>query len=392
MPSDYTESPGSIPPGFLTDSLIQALWFAYWRGLEAQGANPSDPNPADIEAFWKEFLPEAFRDPGALVDMMHDELRRGRDEVRAARAAAEISLVARIQRCWGEGLDLLDQLIAASQSLLWEVHRRIRDGAPAVDWTRRAILLVYARGIQTAEEIRTLLHAGFAAGAWARWRTLHELSVVALFISRHGDKVAEAYLAHDEVQALRTIEAREKSSQTPEAWNRIRREQEKRVNTLRDHFGKEVFKRTYGWAALAFPPGHFPYPKPGIEELEEHVGLSGARGVCMSANHVVHAGARGFLDNPGHATWPPEVLLTGPSPYGIDQAAGWTAESLGSLATALLRDDALPAEGISAGVIAKLKREVLDAFLAAREGPGREAIQEIVYPPDEGPGASGAAF
>lgn len=380
MPSKHTDPPGRVPPGFDKDPLVHALWGAYWRELAADGADCHHPDPQQVAAFWKEFLPEALRDPDALADMMHEEVRGGWTGEHSRRAAAEIATVARIERSWGEALDLLDQLIAASQALLAEVHRRIRDIAPEVDWTRRALVLVYARGIQTAGEIRTLLRAGFAAGAWARWRTLHELSVVALFIGRHGDAVAEAYLAHDEVQALRTIKAHEKSSQNPEAWGRLRQEQEKRVASLRGRFGKEMFKRDYGWAAPAFPPEHYPYPKPGIEELEEHVRLGHARGVCMAANHVVHAGPRGFLDNPGHAKWPPETLLTGPSPYGIDQAAGWTAESLGSLAAALVRDDMLPVEGISIRVIAKLKREVLDAFLAARHGPGREAVQEIVTP------------
>ena len=56
---------------------------------------------------------------------------------------------------------------------------------------------------------------------------------------------------------------------------------------------------------------------------------------------------------------------------------GWTAESLASLGKAFLRDDTLPAEAISVGVIARLRQEVMDAFVAAREGPAREVVQEM---------------
>jgi hypothetical protein len=40
------------------------------------------------------------------------------------------------------------------------------------------------------------LLAGYASGAHARWRTLHEIAVVALFIAQEDNSTAERYVHH----------------------------------------------------------------------------------------------------------------------------------------------------------------------------------------------------
>ena len=36
---------------------------------------------------------------------------------------------------------------------------------------------------------------GFADGAYSRWRSLYELNIIASFISKYGEEVAEAYIS-----------------------------------------------------------------------------------------------------------------------------------------------------------------------------------------------------
>ena len=45
---------------------------------------------------------------------------------------------------------------------------------------------LHARSCQITMEILALLKSGFADGAHARWRTLHEIAVTALFIKQQG--------------------------------------------------------------------------------------------------------------------------------------------------------------------------------------------------------------
>ena len=52
---------------------------------------------------------------------------------------------------------------------------------------------LYGRACQQYLEIIHLVKGGFADGAYARWRSLFELSVISEFIRKHDEKVAKAY-------------------------------------------------------------------------------------------------------------------------------------------------------------------------------------------------------
>jgi hypothetical protein len=380
MPNPDTPPSKATLRAFHQDPVIEGFWRAYWDQYLAHGGDP-DRAEEVAETFRNKALPEMLNSSDEIIGMLVEGRLERLQHERATRAVAEIGLVERIETAWGEGLALLDAMISFAEELLEFVRRRVKGGIPDEDWTRAALLLILARGIQTSWEVRTLLRNGYASGAWARWRTLHELSVLAKLIGKHGDAVAQAYLAHDEVQTLRTIKAFEKSSATPETWAAHRKVQEKRVGELEAKYGKELFKRDYGWAGLAFPNMRFKYPKPALDDLEDEVGLTRLRGLRKKADHAVHAGARGYIDNPGHPVWPSQRLLAGPSPFGLDQAAAWTAESLTSLAGAFLRSDAIPSETLTVGAIVRLREQVMDAFESARNGSGKAAVQEISPPP-----------
>jgi hypothetical protein len=62
------------------------------------------------------------------------------------------------------------------------------------------------RACQVTDEIACLLENGFADGAMARWRTLHEIAMVAAVISQHGEAIAERYLAHQFVESKRAMD------------------------------------------------------------------------------------------------------------------------------------------------------------------------------------------
>ena len=79
-----------------------------------------------------------------------------------------------------------------------EDYREIFDNLPneqknALQYKYSAILQLHARACQQYLEILCLLKSGFADGAFARWRSMYELCVVAHFISKNGEPVAKAY-------------------------------------------------------------------------------------------------------------------------------------------------------------------------------------------------------
>lgn len=52
---------------------------------------------------------------------------------------------------------------------------------------------IHARALQEFLEITCLIKNGFADGAYARWRSMYELSIICDFISKNGESVAKAY-------------------------------------------------------------------------------------------------------------------------------------------------------------------------------------------------------
>jgi len=60
-----------------------------------------------------------------------------------------------------------------------------------------ALRYINGRAIRIANEVLVLLKNGYADGAYARHRTLYELSIYANFIVKYGDNVAKAYIEYN---------------------------------------------------------------------------------------------------------------------------------------------------------------------------------------------------
>ena len=112
-------------------------------------------------------------------------------EVRAATAGFE----ARCFERWKPSFDHLEMMWSIAQEL-GEMHGRAvkAEGSEADDPTMAALAHIFPRALLVAQEILCLLRGGFPDGALARWRSLHELAVTAMYIAKHGDMVATAYL------------------------------------------------------------------------------------------------------------------------------------------------------------------------------------------------------
>jgi hypothetical protein len=113
------------------------------------------------------------------------------------------------------------------------------------------MLRLHVRACQVTHEIIVLLENGLADGAMARWRTLHEITIVAAIIAKFGDEIAERYVHYQIVESFGAIKAYERDHKALGYKAPSKRQSEK---TRKDYkaiivrFGK-TFGEEYGWAA-----------------------------------------------------------------------------------------------------------------------------------------------
>ena len=90
-----------------------------------------------------------------------------------------------IKEKYTEAWDCFDAIIFSMQQDALIMLRRMDDiGEDDHSDVRTALSLIHSSATVTLYEIRTLLLEGLWAGAAARWRALHELTVTAILVAR----------------------------------------------------------------------------------------------------------------------------------------------------------------------------------------------------------------
>ena len=97
----------------------------------------------------------------------------------------------RLEERWDGPLGQLRMLLTVAREWFEGRHKREISQPAHVDKEFREIIArLLARACQVTDEIICLAENGFADGAMARWRTLHEIALVSAVISQHGNSIA----------------------------------------------------------------------------------------------------------------------------------------------------------------------------------------------------------
>jgi len=167
---------------------------------------------------------------------------------------------------WGKPLGQLRMLLTMSREWCQWAHARYESQKSSKNKQLRKILIrLLVRGCQVTDEIVCLLENGFADGAMARWRTLHEIAVVAAVVSQHGDAIAGRYLDHQAVESKRALDKYLACYKDLGYRPLPAREQKKIVKAYDKAIAKygASFRSDYGWAAL-----HLKNQRPTFTDLE----------------------------------------------------------------------------------------------------------------------------
>ncbi len=194
---------------------------------------------------------------------------------------------------------------------------------------------IQSRACQIATEIQTLLRYGYPDGAIARWRTLHEMSVIFLVLVDQPIELTEMFTDYEVIEKLRRAKDFEEQRDKL-GWPPIEKEQLERLiefkNNVTIKYGKE-FLRSYGWTLNLLPKG-----KRNFKELEKLVHLDYMRPFYSWSNDNVHSGAGGLISRLGQIERGKTSYLgfAGPSFYGLADPAQFTTTSLYSITSRIL--------------------------------------------------------
>ncbi len=238
----------------------------------------------------------------------------------------------RLFRSWEPALCLFDAIQGLCSEFGSDFNRRFSKQAEAnQDYTFVALTRIHGRACLTASEIGVLLRSGHATGANARWRTLHELAVTALFIGQHEREVAQRYIDHQVVEAYKgAMEIQEFQDRLGvEGIDEQVEELETHYTELRDRYGGSYTSR-YGWAGEVL--GN---PKPNFRNIAQSIDMDFWKPYFRMASHGVHATPRGgFFDIglPSNV----EAIPAGPSHFGLADPGQNSLISLSLVTVALL--------------------------------------------------------
>ena len=256
---------------------------------------------------------------GPISEHVCEDMKKSWPAYKRAQNKDQSGFLRRLSQTWGGGLSLLEMLVTiaievGSETLEFESNQTTLDFCHS---------RLHARACQIAQEAIVLMRYGFADGAMARWRTLHEVVVVMEFLREHGEEVAKGYVDHQVVESWKAAQLHQEKctrlGQDPFSDEELR-SLKKEYDLILQKYGKE-FRKDYGWAAVAL--GNKP---PNFAEIEKSIRLDHLRPYYKLASHNVHANPKGAFFRIG--TLGEEVLLAGPSNAGIADPGHIVALSL----------------------------------------------------------------
>jgi Family of unknown function (DUF5677) len=283
-----------------------------------------------------------------VPEIIADSLEQRWEQERALQAKDISDFRDRLEVVWAKPLNELRMLLTICREWCSE-HVAASAALDAKSLMNR----LFARGLQVADEIICLLENGFADGAMARWRTLHEISVVAAVLAKFGDDIATRYIAHQSVDSMKALR-KYQACYASIGYDPIPQPDVDKINSAYQaaitRFGGD-FKSDYGWAAV-----HLRKHKPTFADLEMAAGFSEMRSHYQMANMNVHAGVKSMFVRLGLLENFENSLLAGRSNVGLTEPGQNAAHSLARLAATVC----LPGETVDDMVVGTIIMRLRD--------------------------------
>jgi hypothetical protein len=348
--------------------MFDATWFEALIKQKAVEVAAQGHDPQRLLDALPEVLDKAIdKREGPLVE----ELERRMPEMLKEHRQLRLGFERRMRKPWGRGLDLYYATLVACAEAGGE-YRATVACQESEKHRFEALSQLHARASLKASEVYTLLRTGYPSGAYALWRTLYELSVIAFVLSDAADAISERYLLHGVVESAEDADEYQRNcaklGYEPLDAESVRISHEHRDAVLA-RFGPE-FAASYGWARPLFPHGK----GASFKKLQERAELAHARPIYRLGSHHAHGGSKGTALN-AHTFRGGRILLTGPTNAGLAEVGHSALIALGQVTVALLIYGAKAGLSPNTLIIAKALLVMVDnAGHALAEG--EQAVQE----------------
>lgn len=233
---------------------------------------------------------------------------------------------------WREPLDLLNYLILFSLKSV-NTHRiKIVEKGVSEDIKFEALIRIHARALQISKEIYSLLTAGYADGANARWRSLHELVIVSKFLADNDNYVSQRFVEHESI--IRYKDAKDYQEYCIELGyepydKQVINELKKRKDDLCRKYDKD-YHITWGWI-----PSNI-IKRKTFRSLEKHVGLDKFHPFYNWSSANIHGNSRGLYRAGQTKNMDNKILMVGASDHGIADPLQNTAISIMQISNSFL--------------------------------------------------------
>ncbi|MDK7585605.1 DUF5677 domain-containing protein [Alcaligenes faecalis subsp. phenolicus] len=240
----------------------------------------------------------------------------------------------RLFKTWKAPILRLDAMLVCSLEISSEINEEYRRGEVANPNQLNVATRLHARAIHIAKEISHLLKGGYADGAMARWRSLHETSVIASFLSEGDEQLSVRFSDYQAVERLKAAKTYVDHQDFLD-FERIPPEQvakyETEVEELCQKYGIN-FRKDYGWACEKFlNPKRITF-----RDIEEAVKLHFLRVHYGFASKNVHSGIDSIGYKLGLSMSGEDILLAGPSNEGLIEPFQCTSLSVCQATDALV--------------------------------------------------------
>lgn len=281
-----------------------------------------------------------------------DSARSTAKEQREANARATRRLV----RPWAGALDWLRASIGVCHDAAY-LAAELPPDRSMPKHKRQALLALHVHGCLVSGEVLALLESGYASGALARWRALHEVTVIATFIADRCGETAKRFLQHEAANAERIRKATAVGLGPDEEVLPLHSRHARILRRQAQGFGAD-----YGWASPDLG-----LKRPVLSDLlsdEDRRHWSHPYELACGAVHPRSATVGAPL---GHAGPPWQHLLIGPSSADLHLAADWTIARLSKLTATCAVNQASLDDAVMLAAVHKVahraRREVERAWL-----------------------------